>query len=110
MSNVDEIAASMRIDGWVGDPIDVVQMPDGALVALDNTRVLAAHQAGIDVQATIRAFDAPLSADMAARFTTLKGGAPGTWGEAVTNRIGSQNAAYRAAWPGGSPFTGWGGG
>ena len=98
----------MRANGWVGDPIDVVRMPDGSLVTLDNTRVLAAHQAGIDVQATVYAFEMPLSTDMAVRFTTPKGGVPGTWGEALMNRIGSQNAAYRSAWPEGSPFTGWG--
>jgi len=110
VNNVEEIAASMRANGWVGDPIDVVRMPDGSLVTLDKTRVLAASQAGIDVQATVHGFEAPLSTDMAVRFTTPKGGVPSTWGEALANRIGNQSAAYRLAWPEGSPFTGWGGG
>jgi len=109
VNNVEEIARSMRANGWVGDPIDVVRMPDGSLATLDNTRVLAAHQAGIDVQATVRAFDDPLTAEMAERFATAKGGVPSTWGEAITNRIGNQNAGYRTVWPDGSPFTGWDG-
>jgi RHS repeat-associated protein len=109
VNNVDEIAGSMRANGWVGDPIDVVRMPDGSLATPDNTRVLAAHQAGIDVQATVRAFDDPLTTEMAERFATAKGGMPSTWGEAITNRIGNQNAGYRTAWPDGSPFTGWSG-
>ena len=46
-----EIVESMRNNGWAGDPIDVVRMPDGGLTTIDNTRVVAARQAGIDVQA-----------------------------------------------------------
>lgn len=109
VNNVDEIARNMRANGWVGDPIDVVRMPDGSLATLDNTRVLAAHQAGIDVQATVRAFDDPLTAEMAERFATPTGGVPSTWGEAIANRIGNQNAGYRTAWSDGSPVTGWDG-
>ena len=40
-----EIEASMRANGWVGDAIDVVRMPDGGLTSLDNTRLLAANGA-----------------------------------------------------------------
>lgn len=38
-----KIIESMRANGWVGDPIDVVRMPDSGLTAIDNTRVVAAH-------------------------------------------------------------------
>ncbi|WP_260444426.1 ParB/RepB/Spo0J family partition protein [Listeria cossartiae] len=69
----DEIIASMKANGWKGDPIDVVRMPDGKLTTLDNTRVAAAREAGIDVQATIRNYDDLLPQDMVARFTTPKG-------------------------------------
>ena len=31
VNNVDEIAPSMRTNGWVGKPIDVVRMPDDGL-------------------------------------------------------------------------------
>src|SRR5450759_5740009 len=43
VSGVSKIAESMRADGWVGDPIDVVRMPDGGLTTIDNTRVVAAN-------------------------------------------------------------------
>ena len=88
----------------------VVRMPDGGLTAIDNTRVVAAHQAGIDVQATVRGFDELLPEEYIGRLTTRKGGAPSTWGEAVLNRIGGQNSIYRNTYPFGSPFTGWAGG
>jgi hypothetical protein len=99
----------MRSKGWVGDPIDVVRMPDGGLTTLDNTRLLAAHRAGIKVQARVHAFDELLPSGSAGRFTTPKGGAPTTWGEAALNRIGAQNVPYRNRWPTGSPLTGWDG-
>ena len=111
-SSVNGAAAlteSMKAKGWVGDPIDVIKMPDGGLTSVDNTRVLAAHQAGIDVQARVHAYDDPLPPDLAQRFTTPKGGVPTTWGEAVHNRIGAQNSGYRSTYPNGSPVTGWNG-
>lgn len=97
----------MRANGWRGKPVDVVRMPDGRLVTVDNSRVLAAHEAGIDVRAVVHSFDDAIPPDLAARFVTAKGGLPTTWGDALLNRIGNQNAAYRSAWPQGSPLTGW---
>lgn len=41
----------MRTNGWKGDPVDVVKMPDGKLTSMDNTRIAAAREAGIDVKA-----------------------------------------------------------
>jgi RHS repeat-associated protein len=104
-----EIIDSMRANGWVGAPIDVVRMPDDAFTTIDNTRVVAAHQAGIDVQAMIHEFNDSLPADQIARFTTRKGGVPSTWGDGVLNRIGIQNSLFRTTYPLGSPFTGWAG-
>ncbi|HEX8967830.1 MAG TPA: RHS repeat-associated core domain-containing protein, partial [Chloroflexota bacterium] len=109
VNGASEIIASMQDNGWVGDPIDVVQMPDGNLTTVDNTRVVAANEAGIDVQAEIHPFDEPLPEDQVGRFTTRSGGAPSTWGEAIMNRIGSQNARFRTTYPYGSPFTTWNG-
>jgi hypothetical protein len=100
----------MRADGWIGEPIDVVRMWDDGLTTVDNTRVLAAHQAGIGVLARVHAFDEALLGDMIGRFTTRKGGVPSTWRDAVLNRIGIQNVPYRTRSPAGSPFTGWSGG
>jgi RHS repeat-associated protein len=102
-----EIIESMRAVGWAGDPIDVVRMPDGGLTTIDNTRLLAADKAGIDVQANIHEFDDPLPQELIDRFTTPKGGAPATWGDAILNRIGAQNSPFRKTYPFGSPYTGW---
>jgi hypothetical protein len=102
-----KIIESMKANGWVGDPIDVVRMPDSGLTTIDNTRVVAAHQAGIDVQALIHGFDDPLPPEFIDRFTTPKGGVPSTWGDAIMNRIGAQNSLFRNTYPFGSPFTGW---
>ena len=102
-----KIIESMNSSGWVGDPIDVVRMLDGGLTTIDNTRVVAADAAGIDVQAVIHGFDDPLPDQFIDRFTTPKGGVPSTWGDAILNRIGTQNSIYRNTHPFGSPFTGW---
>ena len=96
-----DIAESMRNEGWVGEPIDVVKMPDGNYTAVDNTRVAAAREAGIDVQANVHAYDEALPSKYINRFTTKKG-TPTTWGEAINLRIGKQNAAFRGENPYGS--------
>ncbi|PZL74896.1 hypothetical protein CI088_06335, partial [Enterococcus plantarum] len=98
----DEIIASMKANGWKGDPIDVVRMPDGSLTTLDNTRVAAAREVGIDVQANVRSFDTPLPDQSTIdRFTTKKG-VPKTWGEAIELRVGKQKADFRNNNPMGS--------
>lgn len=98
----DEIIASMKANGWKGDPIDVVRMPDGSLTTLDNTRVAAARKVGIDVQANVRSYDTPLPNQATIdRFTTKKG-VPKTWGEAIELRVGKQKADFRNNNPMGS--------
>ncbi|MCR4869839.1 MAG: hypothetical protein K5859_00910 [Atopobiaceae bacterium] len=92
----------MKRNGWKGDPVDVVTMDDGGMTTLDNTRVVAARAAGIDVQAVIHSYDEPLpDARTVRRFTTKKG-VPRTWGEAVELRIGKQNGNFRRSHPYGS--------
>ena len=81
------IVESMKRNGWQGDPIDVVQMADGRLTTIDNTRVVAARQARIDVQANIHAYDELLPIEYIARFTTKKAVSK-TGGDAVESRIG----------------------
>ncbi len=44
-----ELVESMRTEGWRGKPIDVVELPDKSLLSIDNRRLLAAREAGIDV-------------------------------------------------------------
>ncbi|EOO73345.1 cytoplasmic protein [Bacillus cereus BAG1O-1] len=97
----EELIASMKSNGWKGDPIDVVKMPDGNLTTIDNTRVAAAREVGIEVQATIRNYNDPLPANLIDRFTTKKG-VPKTWGEALDLRIQKQKASFRNNNPMGS--------
>ena len=93
----------MKKNGWLGDPIDVVTMPDGKITTLDNTRVVAARAAGIRAEAGVHGYNDPLpDRATAQRFTTPKGGVPSTWGQAVENRIGKQSASFRRNSPNGS--------
>ncbi|QVK19511.1 hypothetical protein KHQ81_00610 [Mycoplasmatota bacterium] len=98
----------MKVNGWVGDAIDVVKMLDGMLTSLDNTRLLSAKYAGINVNARVHNFNDALPLDLVDRFTT-KGGIPTTWGDAVNLKIGNQNSLYRNTYPSGSWITGWNG-
>jgi len=84
----------MKANGWKGDPIDVIKMSDGKLTTIDNTRVVAAREAGIEVKANIHDANELLPKDLIERFTTPKG-IPTTWGEAIELRIGKQNASFR---------------
>ncbi|BCL73504.1 hypothetical protein TUMSATVNIG1_54800 [Vibrio nigripulchritudo] len=103
VNGADDLVKSMQVNGWMGDAIDVVKMGDGSLTTLDNTRVLAASRAGINVQANIHNASDALPANMVERFTTKKG-VPTTWGEAVQLRIGKQNSVFRNTYPNGSPY------
>ncbi|MDE5908327.1 MAG: hypothetical protein K2H52_06275 [Lachnospiraceae bacterium] len=96
-----EIIDSMKQNGWKGDPIDVVEMPDGVYTTIDNTRVVSAREAGIDVQATTHNYNDPLPIEYVERFTT-KQGVPTTWGAAIELRIGKQKTSFRNANPFGS--------
>lgn len=84
----------MKANGWNGDPIDVVKMSDGKLTTIDNTRVVSAREAGINVQANIHDANEPLPENLIDRFTTKKG-VPKTWGDAIELRIGKQKASFR---------------
>ncbi len=46
---IPKLVESMRTEGWKGNPIDVVELPDKSLLSIDNRRLLAAREAGIDV-------------------------------------------------------------
>ncbi|THB82430.1 hypothetical protein E1N66_21030, partial [Pantoea allii] len=41
----DDLVSSMKKDGWKGDPVDVIKMPDGKMTSMDNTRISAAREA-----------------------------------------------------------------
>lgn len=71
---------------------------DGKLTTIDNTRVLAASRAGINVKARIHDASEALPPEFIERFTTKKG-TPSTWGDAVDLRIGKQSAGYKNQYP-----------
>ncbi len=100
--NLDTLVQSMSKDGWVGKPIDVVAMPDGTLASIDNTRVLAARQARINVEANVRGFDEAITDPVRQLSLTEKGNVPDTWGDAALLRINKpiQNATYPGMHPG----------
>jgi len=83
----DDLVDNMRNYGWRGDPIDVVHMPDGILTSVDNTRLAAAREAGINIQANIHGFNDPLPDEF---YLTRRFGDARTWGEAVLYRIRRQ--------------------
>jgi RHS repeat-associated protein len=100
-STLPEITQSMKAKGWQGGPIDVVRMPDGTLVAVDNTRLAAASLTDTPVQAVVREFGETFPAARAGG--NLQGA---TWGKAVLNRIAGQKPAWQRLYKQGSPFTG----
>lgn len=89
----------MRTNGWKGDPVDIVKMPDGKLTSMDNTRIAAAREAGIDVKASVRGFDDPLTPAIqeASGWQSFN-----TWGEAITGRINKQSGGFSTSNPHGS--------
>ncbi|MGF6512640.1 RHS repeat-associated protein [Pseudomonas sp. BT76 TE3572] len=88
--NYDDLVSSMRAKGWQGDPIDVVRMPDGQLTSMDNTRVRAAREAGIKVEARERGYNDLVTDSEQQRFA-VKGKKPDSWGEAIELRVGKQS-------------------
>ena len=121
---IEELVENMKRSGWGKDkdPIDVVRMPNGVLVTIDNRRVYAAHQAGIQVRARIHQASAPLPDNQSNRFVykynvrVEKVKSKGknkhiydkfisrTWGEAIEHRILHQNSyVMRACYPHGIP-------
>ncbi|WP_250279501.1 ParB/Srx family N-terminal domain-containing protein, partial [Frankia sp. Cppng1_Ct_nod] len=120
-----DLVKSMRTGGWKGDPIDIVELPDGSLLSIDNRRVLAAREAGLQEIPTVRHHPDepfPIKRGKAISFkpehnihqlsdgTLVRGGTegrilhrrndePSTWGEAALFRTARQPNN-----PDGSPF------
>ena len=101
VNGADAIQSSMVTNGWKGGAIDVVKMPDGQLTTIDNTRVIAARGAGIDVTARVHQYTDSLPDEFIDRFTT-RTGTPSTWGDAVQLRVGKQKSSFRTENPYGS--------
>jgi hypothetical protein len=97
--NYKDITDSMERDGWNGDPVDIVKMPDGELTSVDNTRILAARETGTDVQAVVHDYNEPLSPEIQNQRGWQE---YNTWGEATEGRIDGQGSAFRTANPNGT--------
>jgi len=95
----DDLVSSMKKDGWKGEAVDVVKMPDGKVTSMDNTRIRAAREAGVDVKANVRDYNAPISSEMkkARGWENYS-----TWGEAITGRIQKQSGGFSKKNPLGS--------
>jgi hypothetical protein len=106
MPDSRDIVESMRREGWVGPPALVVRMPDGGMTTLDNARLAAAVDAGIEIVAEVHEYHEALPPAQHLRFADRWHGTPQTWGEAVTNRIASQGASWAAQHPQGDPRDG----
>ncbi len=78
VNGVNEITKSMETNGWVGEPVDVVKMSDGQLTTVDNTRVLAANNAGINVESIIHVENETIPLNDAIRFISRNGEIPDT--------------------------------
>lgn len=88
--NYESMVKSMQKDGWNGDPVDIVIMPNGTATSMDNTRILAAREANVSVKAKVRDFNTPLTSAEKDRFQS-GGQIPKTWGEAIKLRIAKQS-------------------
>ena len=91
-----KILESMKVSGWKGDPIDIVKMEDGIYTTIDNTRLMAAQEAGINVKANAHSYNDLIPEELAPRFANKEGELPKTWGEAVKNRMKNQNSSFKA--------------
>lgn len=100
----DDLVSSMKKDGWKGDPVDVVKMPDGVHTSMDNTRALAARKAGINVKAHVRFADEMLNPAEIRRFTVKGHNTPKTWGDAINIRIQKQTGGFGERFPNGSLY------
>ena len=89
--NYDSIVAEMKKQNkWIGEPVDVVNMPDKAPTSIDNTRILAAREAGVKVKANVHNFNDPIPKERA-QSLIYNGHVPKTWGEAIQLRVQKQN-------------------
>lgn len=73
------------------------------MTSMDNTRISAAREAGIKVEANVRSYDEKLTPSEIERFSDRKRGfVPQTWGEAITGRINKQSGGFSNSNPYGS--------
>ena len=90
--NYADIRVSFEESGWQGKPIDVIRTNDGKYISMDNRRLAAAREAGIDVHVVIHDVKEPLTAGRRRQFMIIDSDGrvvryPETWGEAIFNRL-----------------------
>lgn len=70
---VEDLTNAMKTGGWKGNPLEVVELPDGSKVSIDNRRLVAAQNAGLQ-EVPIAVHDAAdlLPADQRERFKLVK--------------------------------------
>jgi len=98
----DKIVQSMKTKGWDGDAIDIVKMQDEMYTSLDNKRLAAAQEAGLEAKVNVHNYDDILPEDRAVAFERQYGKRPGTYGEAIEMRIKGQGAKFRNENPNGA--------
>ena len=104
--NYDTLVSDMQSNGWTGSRLDVVNMPDGAPTSLDNTRLLAAREAGINAEVNVHNFNDPLPEQRANSLQQPDGSIPHTWGEAIQMRVQKQTdpKGWAKKYPNGSIY------
>ncbi|MEW1614384.1 MULTISPECIES: ParB/RepB/Spo0J family partition protein [unclassified Streptomyces] len=80
--NVDSLTASMKENGWQGDPISVAKIGDDRYVLDGHHRVAAAKRAGIDVPYSVRS-----DADIRARYPGGADDITTAWAEVGPDRL-----------------------
>ena len=91
--NYKDIVDSFKKIGWQGKPVDVIRTKSGQYISMDNRRIVAAREAGIEVHAIIHDIEEPLTIGKQMQFAIRHPEAneiiakPQTWGEAIYNRL-----------------------
>lgn len=83
-------------------PIDIVKMEDNIYTSLDNKRLLAAQELGIEIKAVAHNYDDVLDDATKARIFEKHGVEANTWGEAIRARTKNQNKYISRDSPSGS--------
>lgn len=70
---IEELTENMRRGGWKGNPLEVVELPDGSRTSLDNRRLTAAVRAGLpEVPMAVHEATDKVPKDQQARYALKK--------------------------------------
>jgi len=87
---IDQMIEDLHRNGWVGEPINVVKMPNGELFAFDNRKLYCAIQAGIE--APIVVWDENERMPISLKLSLDEN--ISVWGEAITFLINKSSPAF----------------